>query len=115
MVEVVTARCHHLTVPRLVYVLANGERLDQWYAYATRSLAEAAIIVELKSSIAFKKVWMTNLQNEIAYAQNFNQNGYVILCHWNRSCPWDIRVFGGQKGLAMGGAMCVAPLFLLVF
>lgn len=69
VVEVVTARCHHLTVPRLVYVLANGERLDQWYAYATRSLAEAAIIVELKSSIAFNKVWMTNLQHEIAYEE----------------------------------------------
>jgi hypothetical protein len=92
VVEVVTARCHHLAFPRVVYVLANGERLDQWYAYATRSLAEAAIIEELKSSIAFNKVWMTNLQHEIAYAQNFNQNGYVILCHRNRRCHWGIRV-----------------------
>lgn len=69
VVEVVTARCHHLAFPRVVYVLANGERLDRWHVYATRSLAEAAIIVDLKSSIAFKKVWMTNLQHEIAYEE----------------------------------------------
>ena len=66
VVEVVTTRCHHLGVPRVVYVLANGERLDQWNAYAKRSHAEAAIIEDLKSSIAFKKVWLTNLQHEIA-------------------------------------------------
>ena len=69
VVEVVTARCHHLGVPRVVYVLANGERLEQWEAYATRSYVEAALIEELKSSIAFRKVWMTNLQHEIAYEE----------------------------------------------
>ena len=69
VVEVVTTRCHHLAVPRLEYVLANGERLDQFSAYATRNLAEADIIEDLKSSIAFNKVWLTNLQHEIAHEE----------------------------------------------
>ncbi len=67
--EVVKGRQHHLGVPRIEYVLANGEKLDQWKAYATRSLAEAAIIENLKSSIAFKKVWLTNLQHEIVHEE----------------------------------------------
>lgn len=67
--EVVKGRQHHLGVPRIEYVLANGEKLDQWEAYATRSLAEAAIIESLKSSIAFKKVWLTNLQHEIVHEE----------------------------------------------
>ena len=67
--EVVKGRQHHLGVPRIEYVLANGEKLDQWEAYATRSLAEAAIIENLKSSIAFKKVWLTNLQHEIVHEE----------------------------------------------
>lgn len=54
-----------------------------------------------KPSYAVRKSTVVEV---VTYAQNFNQNGYVILCHWNRSCPWDIRVFGGQKGLATGGA-----------
>ena len=69
VVEVITARFHHLGVPRVVYVLANDEKLEQWNAYATRGFAEAAIIEDLKSSIASKKVWMTNLQHEIAYEE----------------------------------------------
>ena len=73
VVEVVTAppssSIWRVMFQHYVYVLANGERLKQWDAYATRSLAEAALIEDLKSSIAFKKVQQTNLQHEIAYEE----------------------------------------------
>ena len=46
---------------RTEYVLANGVRLQRWDAFATREAVE-----ELKSSLAFKKIWLTNLQHEMA-------------------------------------------------
>ena len=56
-------------LPRFEYVLANGERLRWWDAYATREDAEAALIKELKVSINLKNGELLNLQREIAYEE----------------------------------------------
>ena len=53
-------------LPRFEYVLANGVRLRRWEAYATREDAEAAIIEELKSRLAWNQVSLANLQHEMA-------------------------------------------------
>ena len=71
MVEVIEhpfRRCGP-ALPRFVYVLANGERLRWWDAYATREAAEAALIEDLKSRLAFQKVALANLQHEMAYEE----------------------------------------------
>lgn len=65
IVEYPFRRCG-LDVFRTEYVLANGVRLQRWDAFATREAAEAALVEELKSSLAFKKIWLTNLQHEMA-------------------------------------------------
>ena len=56
-------------LPRLVYVLANGERLRWLDAFPTREAAEAALIENLKSTLAFQKVALANLQYEMAYEE----------------------------------------------
>ena len=56
-------------LPRFEYVLANGERLRWWDAYATREDAEAALVEDLKTRLAFQKVEMANLQHEMAYEE----------------------------------------------
>ena len=56
-------------LPRLVYVLANGERLRWLDAFPTREAAEAALIENLKSKLAFQKVALANLQYEMAYEE----------------------------------------------
>ena len=53
-------------LPRFVYVLENGERLRWLDAYATREAAEAVLIEDLKSKLAFQKVSLANLQHEMA-------------------------------------------------
>ena len=56
-------------LPRFEYVLVNGERLRWWDAYATREAAEAALMEDLKSRLAFQKVALANLQHEMAYEE----------------------------------------------
>ena len=56
-------------LPRFEYVLANGERLRWWDAYATREATEAALMEDLKSRLAFQKVALANLQHEMAYEE----------------------------------------------
>ena len=56
-------------LPRLVYVLANGERLRWLDAFPTREAAEAALVEDLKSRLAFQKVALANLQYEMAYEE----------------------------------------------
>ena len=56
-------------LPRFEYVLANGERLHWRNAYVTREAAEAALIENLKSRLAFQKVELANLQHEMAYEE----------------------------------------------
>ena len=56
-------------LPRFEYVLANGERLRRWEAYATRKAAEAALMEDLKSRLASNKVALANLQHEMAYEE----------------------------------------------
>jgi hypothetical protein len=65
-----------------------------------------------KPSYAVRKSTVVEV---VTYAQNFNQNGYLILCHWNRSCPWDIRVFGGQKGFSHGWSDVGGSTFFAFF
>ena len=55
--------------PLFIYVLANGERLAWYKAYATREDAEASIVKELKSSLELHKVALANLQHEMAYEE----------------------------------------------
>ena len=53
-------------LPHYEYVLANGERLRCRDAYASREAAEAAIIEDLKSRLAWNQVSLANLQHEMA-------------------------------------------------
>ena len=53
-------------LPRYEYVLANGERLQCWDAYATREDAEAALVDDLKTRLALHQVSLANLQHEMA-------------------------------------------------
>ena len=56
-------------LPRFVYVLANGERLRWLDAYSTREAAEAALVEDLKTRLAFQMVALANLQHEMAYEE----------------------------------------------
>lgn len=56
-------------LPRYEYVLANGERLRCWDAYASREAAKTALIEDLKSRIALHKVALANLQHEMAHEE----------------------------------------------
>ena len=58
-----------LALPRFEYVLVNGERLRWLDVYTTREAAEAALIEDLKSRLAFQKVALANLQHEMAYEE----------------------------------------------
>ena len=56
-------------LPRFEYVLANGERLHWRDAYVTRKAAEAAIIEDLKSRLAWHQVALANLQHKMKYEE----------------------------------------------
>lgn len=70
VVEVIEKTNRRFLLSTFVYVLANGTRLRHFDAFATREIAEAAIIEDLKSRLASQKVALENLLHEMAYEED---------------------------------------------
>ena len=56
-----------LFIPYDVLTLENGIVVNALAAFTTRKKAEAFLITELKTRLAFQQVELANLQHEMAY------------------------------------------------